>query len=175
MRIFYTQAGQFLSFSALELRKSCLCFLIFLPLFVSAQKNGDKLTAQSFNWDHQKIRLTTSGDYQLLVNSESDFELKSQNLEILLHLSDKNDHAEALSVVAENMKIEAQGAKEAFKNGYFKGFFMVGMKNGHQVLLVALTDMYQGIPFYMALVYAHGDGQAEEEAIRVLKTLESVN
>jgi hypothetical protein len=133
---------------------------------------------KTYVWDKYKLQITVPDDFKVTKNNNTDFEMKGDGMELMMHIFEQNisvdDMDEAVIAGANAMKLEAIDAEEAIEGDGLDGYYVEGLKDGHRVMFAGMIDPKSRTNFFLVIIFADRDKQAEEDALEILESVVSL-
>lgn len=128
-----------------------------------------------FEWKDYKLQLTVPDDFRIRKNTSEAFEMKGDGMELIMTIVEEDitleDLEEATIAGADEMELdEIDEATEVSSNG-LKGYYVEGVKDGSRIMFAGMLDPRTQTNFFIAIVFADDDDQAEEDALTILNSI----
>ena len=150
---------------------AALAFIAFSSFTFVADK--------TYVWEKYKLQITVPDDFKILKNDDHDFEMKGDGMELTMHIFEKNiaveDMDDAVIEGAKAMKLEEIDAEEAIEGDGLDGYYVEGLKDGHRVMFAGMIDPKSRTNFFLVIIFADRDKQAEADAEEILASVMSLN
>lgn len=147
-----------------------LAFIAFCSFTFVADK--------TYVWEKYKLQITVPDDFKILKNDDHDFEMKGDGMELMMHIFEKNiavdDMDDAVIEGAKAMNLEAVDAEEAIEGDGLDGYYVEGSKDGHRVMFAGMIDPKSRTNFFLVIIFADRDKQAETDAEEILESVMSL-
>ncbi|MFN8357633.1 MAG: hypothetical protein U0Y10_24455 [Spirosomataceae bacterium] len=147
---------------------SLLALLAFVSLSAFAQK--------TYVWDYYHIQITVPRDFRVKVNTNHDFEMKGDGMELAMHIFEQNvsidDLDDATIEGAKALKLTEVDEATAVKVNELEGFYVEGFKDGNRIVFAGLGDPKSHTNFFIVITFDDDDKEAEKEAINIIKSLD---
>lgn len=154
------------------MKKSLLSLTLTVLIAFSA------LAQKTYTWDYYHIKLTVPRDFRVQVNTNHDFEMKGDGMELAMHIFEENvaieDLDDATIEGAKAMKLAEVDEAKAVKINELEGFFVEGFKDGNRIVFAGLGDPKSHTNFFLVIVFDDDDKEAEKEAINIIKSLDVI-
>lgn len=133
---------------------------------------------KTYTWDYYHIKITVPRDFRVHVNTNHDFEMKGDGMELAMHIFEENvaieDLDEATIAGAKAMKLAEIDEATAVKVNELEGFFVEGFKDGNRIVFAGLGDPKSHTNFFLVIVFDDDDKEAEKEAVNIIKSLDVI-
>lgn len=133
---------------------------------------------KTYVWEKYKLQITVPDDFKILKNDDHDFEMKGDGMELMMHIFEQNiaveDMDEAVIEGAKAMKLEAIDAEETIEGDGLDGYYVEGLKDGHRVMFAGMIDPKSRTNFFLVIIFADRDKQAESDAVDILESVMSL-
>jgi hypothetical protein len=153
--------------------KTFLTPILFLA-FCSFTFIADK----TYVWEKYKLEITVPDDFKILKNDDHDFEMKGDGMELMMHIFEKNiaveDMDDAVIEGAKAMELEAIDAEQTIEGDGLDGYYVEGLKDGHRVMFAGMIDPKSRTNFFLVIIFADRDKQAESDAVDILESVTSL-
>ncbi|MCY7359751.1 MAG: hypothetical protein LH609_20310 [Rudanella sp.] len=130
---------------------------------------------QIFVWDHYKIQLTVPDDFTIVKNTDDEFAMNGDGMELTMELFEQNitidELDEAVKKGADAMKLEALDEEHELDMNGLEGYYVEGMLKGNRVMFAGLMDSQSHTNFFLALTFDDTDKTAEADALRILSSI----
>lgn len=150
---------------------TALAFIAFCSFTFIADK--------TYVWQKYKLQITVPDDFKILKNDDHDFEMKGDGMELTMHIFEKNiaveDMDDAVIEGAKAMKLDAVDAEEVIEGDGLDGYYVEGLKDGHRVMFAGMIDPKSRTNFFLVIIFADRDKQAEADAVDILESVTSLN
>lgn len=147
---------------------SLIALLTIVSLSVFAQK--------TYVWDYYHIQITVPPDFRVKVNTNHDFEMKGDGMELAMHIFEQNvsidDLDDATVEGAKALKLTEVDEATAVKVNELEGFYVEGFKDGNRIVFAGLGDPKSHTNFFIVITFDDDDKEAEKEAIKIIKSLD---
>ncbi len=149
---------------------------ILFSLFFAFTGLGSLLN-QTFVWDHYGIAVDVPDDFKVLKNTESEFDMKGDGMELYMNVFEEDITLETMAdAVAETaIAIEMEELDRVLEltgNG-LDGFYVEGYKSGHRVMLAGFIDPKSHTNFLMVITFLDTDDVADEDGIAIINSVRS--
>jgi hypothetical protein len=147
-------------------------FLSFLSVqTLSAQK--------AFVWDYYKMSIELPDDFKVVKNTDNEFECDGDGMSLMMYVFDDGDVTlsdmnKATRKLGRDMKFELKDEHHELDYNGFKGEYILGYKDGHQMMVAGLINPKNATNFFIVIIFEDGDEQAEEDGIAILNSLENI-
>lgn len=153
---------------------SSLLALLFLVVALTSFNNEAK-AQKVFEWKDYKLQITVPNDFRIRKNTSETFEMKGEGMELIMNIVEEDitleDLEEATIAGADEMELdEIDEATEVSSNG-LKGYYVEGVKDGSRIMFAGMLDPRTQTNFFIAIVFADDDDQAEEDALGILNSI----
>jgi hypothetical protein len=152
------------------LATAVVALLLSLSTTLSAQ--------QEFVWEHYKMSIELPDDFKVVKNTDDEFECDGDGMHLYMYVfEDGNvtveDMHDATRKLARELKFEIKDQDYEVDYNGFKGKYVLGYKEGLQVMICGLINPKNATNFFTVIVFEDGDHTAEEEGVRILNSLEN--
>lgn len=134
---------------------------------------------KTYVWEHYKLQITVPDDFKVSKNTDNDFEMKGDGMELMMHIFEQNiavdDMDEAVIAGAKAMKLQEIDAEEQIEGDGLDGYYVEGFKDGHRVMFAGMIDPKSHTNFFLIIIFADKDKQAEADALEILESVVSLN
>ena len=149
---------------------TALAFIVFSSFNLIADK--------TYVWDKYKLQITVPDDFKITKNNSTEFEMKGVGMELMMHIFEQNisvdEMDEAVIAGANEMELEAIDAEETIEGDGLDGYYVEGLKDGHRVMFAGMIDPKSRTNFFLIIIFADRDKQAEEDALSILESVVSL-
>jgi hypothetical protein len=147
-------------------------FIAFLSFFGNVAFSQDKW---DFEWEQYHIAFTLAEDFKVKTNNGDEFIAKGDGMEFgIFPFSDASvDHSSITNYVvdiAKSIKLENVDDADLLELNGLKGAYVEGYKNGSRVVLLGFIDPESDTNFYCIITFSDDDKEAEDEAVRMIKS-----
>jgi hypothetical protein len=153
--------------------KTFFTSLVFIA-FCSFTFVADK----TYVWQKYKLQITVPDDFKITKNDDHDFEMKGDGMELMMHIFEENIAVdkmdEAVIEGANAMKLEAIDAEHTIEGDGLDGYYVEGLKDGHRVMFAGMIDPKSRTNFFLIIIFADRDKQAESDAVDILESVMSL-
>lgn len=153
--------------------KTFFASLVFVA-FCSFTFIADK----TYVWEKYKLQITVPDDFKIMKNDDHDFEMKGDGMELMMHIFEKNiavdDMDDAVIEGAKAMNLEAVDAEQTIEGDGLDGYYVEGLKDGHRVMFAGMIDPKSRTNFFLVIIFADRDKQAEADAEEILESVKSL-
>lgn len=153
--------------------KTTIISLLFLSL-CSFTFVADK----SYVWDKYKLQLTVPDDFKVVKNTDNDFEMKGDGMELFMHIFEQNiavdDMDDAVIEGAKAMKLQEIDDEQVIEGDGLDGYYVEGFKDGHRVMFAGMIDPKSHTNFFLVITFDDKDKQAETDAEEILESVTSL-
>lgn len=147
-----------------------LLFLITLT-FATLSLNAQ----QTFIWDHYGLAIDVPDDFQVLKNTDTEFEMSGDGMEMYMYLFDADITLETMdeAIISAAAEIQMGEIDRALtlKGDGLDGLYVEGYKDGHRVMLAGFIDPASHTNFMMLVMFGDDDSVADEDAIAIFNTV----
>lgn len=158
------------------MKKQMTCLLATVVLLLAFTSFDNKVSAQKvFEWKDYKLQITVPDDFRIRKNTSEAFEMKGEGMELIMNIIEEDitleDLEEATIAGAEEMELdEVDEATEVSSNG-LQGYYVEGYKDGSRIMFAGMLDPKSHTNFFIAIVFADDDEQAEKDALEILNSI----
>ena len=147
---------------------------LFLMLVLTSFSNDAK-AQKVFLWKDYKLQITVPNDFRMRTNTSESFEMKGDGMELIMNIVEEDitleDLEEATIAGADEMELdEVDEATEVNSNG-LQGYYVEGYKDGSRIMFAGMLDPRTQTNFFIAIVFADDDDQAEEDALKICNSI----
>ncbi len=133
---------------------------------------------KTYVWDKYQLQITVPDDFKITKNNDHDFEMSGDGMELMMHIFEKNiaadDMDDAVVEGANAMKLEAIDAEHQIEGDGLDGYYVEGLKDGHRVMFAGMIDPKSHTNFFLVIIFADRDKQAESDAVDILESVMSL-
>jgi hypothetical protein len=137
------------------------------------------ITDKTFVWEHYKLQITVPDDFRISKNTDEDFEMKGDGMELIMHVFEedisKDDMDDAVIEGANAMKLQEIDAEHQIEGDGLDGYYVEGYKDGHRVMFAGMIDPKSHTNFFLVIIFDDKDKQAEADALDILENVVSLN
>ena len=129
-------------------------------------------------WDHYKMSVELPDDFKVVTNSDTEFECDGDGMHLYMYVFEDGDVTveqmhEGTRKLAHDLKFEVKDQDYNVDFNGFKGTYILGYKDGLQVMICGLINPKNATNFFTVIVFEDGDHTAEKDGIKVLNSLEN--
>ena len=150
-------------------------FLLLIGTIILTISSAFTTLNQIFFWEHYKIQVTVPDDFKIAENTENEFKMTGDGMELTMVLFEQNvsidELDEAVRKGAENMKLEAVDQEQEMDSNGFKGYYVEGILTGNRVMYAGLMDPTSHTNFFLTITFDDKDKTAEADALRILSSI----
>ena len=133
---------------------------------------------QVYEWDHYKMSVELPNDFKVVKNTDTEFECDGKGMNLFMYVFDDGDVTlkdmhDATRKLAKEMKFETKDDDYAVDYNGFQGKYILGLKDGLQVMICGLINPQSHANFFIIIVFEDGDNTAEDEGIKILNSLKN--
>ncbi len=137
---------------------------------VQAQKTFD------YEWTQYKLVFSLAEDFKAETNTADEFTAKGDGMEfgIFPFKDDEIDHSDITAYtikVAKSIKLEQLDDVDVAELNGLKGAYVEGYKDGLRIIILGFIDEESDTNFFATISFKDDDKEAEDEAIRMIKSL----
>lgn len=134
-----------------------------------AQKTFD------YEWDHYSIVFNLAEDFKVVSNTSEEFTAVGDGMEFAIFpfndaSIDAGDIADYTVEIAKSLELEEIDDADVLKLNGLSGAFVEGYKDGDRVVLLGFIDPESATNFFATITFADDDKNAEDEAVRMIKS-----
>ncbi len=149
-------------------------FTALVALFFLSQSYAQK----EFVWDYYKIGVTLPNDFKVVTNNDNEFECSGQAMHLYMYVFEdgslsSSDMHTATAELAKELKFEAKDETYDINDAEFSGKYILGYKDGLQVMLAGLIDKKHATNLWVFIIFQDGDEVATEDGIAIINSLHS--
>lgn len=149
-----------------------LAFSLLSTQSVSAQ--------QEYTWEHYKMSVELPDDFKVVKNTDNEFECDGDGMHLYMYVFDDGDVTleqmnEATRKLGKDLKFEMKDEHYSVDHSGFKGEYILGYKDGLQVMLAGLINPKNSTNFFIVILFEDGDHVANEDGLAILNSLENEN
>lgn len=134
---------------------------------------------KTFVWKKYKLQITVPDDFRVSKNTDNDFEMKGDGMELMMHIFEEDiaagDMDEAVIEGANAMKLQEIDAEHQIEGDGLDGYYVEGYKDGHRVMFAGMIDPKSQTNFFLVIIFDDKDKQAEADALEILENVVSLN
>lgn len=134
---------------------------------------------KTYVWEHYKLQITVPDDFKVSKNTDNDFEMKGDGMELMMHIFEQNiaadDMDEAVIAGAKAMKLQEIDAEHTIEGDGLDGYYVEGFKDGHRVMFAGMIDPKSHTNFFLIIIFDDKDKQAETDALEIIEHVVSLN
>lgn len=151
---------------------------LIIAVAVIAFSSFTFIADKTYTWEHYKLEITVPDDFKVVKNTDNDFEMKGDGMELTMHVFEKNiaveDMDDAVIAGANAMKLEEIDAEQTIEGDGLDGYYVEGLKEGHRVIFAGMIDPKSRTNFFLVIIFADRDKQAEADAEEILESVKSL-
>ena len=151
---------------------------LIIAVAVIAFSSFTFIADKTYTWEHYKLEITVPDDFKVVKNTDNDFEMKGDGMELTMHVFEKNiaveDMDDAVIAGANAMKLEEIDAEQTIEGDGLDGYYVEGLKEGHRVIFAGMIDPKSRTNFFLVIIFADRDKQAEADAEEILESVRSL-
>jgi len=134
------------------------------------------IAQQDFVWDHYKVALTLPNDFKVIKNTDNEFECDGDAMHLYMYVYedeqvDFKEMVKATKELAKKLNFEVTDEVHNFKDDGFEGRYVLGTKDGRQIMLCGLINQNSAANFWIAIEYEENDPVAEKDGIAILNSI----
>ncbi len=145
-----------------------LAFSLMISVSLFAQKN--------YVWEKYKIQVTVPNDFRVKNNTNTDFDMKGDGMELSMTIFEKNvaidDLDDAAVEGAKAMKLQEIDMAHKVSVNEFQGYYVEGFKDGNRVMFACLGDPNSHTNFFIIITFDDDDKVAEKDALGIINSLD---
>lgn len=131
---------------------------------------------QTYVWEHYKIQITVPDDFKVVTNTDEEFEMKGDGMELFMAIFEENVSIDDLNKATLNGALamqlgELDEATPVTANG-LEGYYVEGYKEGQRVMFAGLGDPKSHTNFFLVITFLDDDPEANKAAIDILGSLD---
>lgn len=147
-----------------------LCLSFIATMTVQAQQDWD------YEWTQYNIVFTLASDFKTITNTADEYTAQGDGMEFAIapfaeSTIDHSDIAAYTLEVAASLKMQEVDDADVLTINGLKGAFVEGYKDGDRVVLLGFIDPSSDTNFFAVITFADDDKVAEEEAVRMIKSI----
>ena len=154
--------------------KTLLTFVLLITL-----SSFGFIADKTYVWEHYKLQITVPDDFKVSKNTDNDFEMKGDGMELMMHIFEQNiavdDMDEAVIAGANAMKLQEIDAEHTIEGDGLDGYYVEGLKDGHRVMFAGMIDPKSHTNFFLIIIFDDKDKQAETDALEIIEHVVSLN
>ena len=144
-----------------------IAFLALVSFNASAQTDWE--------WSQHHIAFTLADDFKPVTNTGDEFTAKGDGMDFsIFPFGDQEiDHssiADYTIEIAKSVELEQVDDADVIEINGLKGAYVEGYKEGHRVVLLGFIDPESETNFFAVITFADDDAEAEQEAIRMIRS-----
>lgn len=145
-------------------------FFGFALNVVQSQKDYD------YEWTHHNIIFTLAEDFKEVTNTADEFTASGDGMEFgIFPFSDQTIDQSNITAytieIAKYIKLEELDDVDVVELNGLKGAYVEGYKEGARVIVLGFIDPDSDTNFFATITFKDDDDIAEDEAVRILKSL----
>ncbi len=147
----------------------CLFFLFTVCTTVNAQ--------QEYVWEKYKMGITLPNDFKVITNTDDEFECDGVGMHLYIYIYedeqvDFKQMVKETRNIAKKLQFDVTDEVHDFKDDDgFEGRYVMGMKDGQQVMLCGMINTLSAANFWVVIVFEDGDHTAEKDGIDILHSI----
>lgn len=150
-------------------RMTFVLVLIISAISVNAQNYVN------WEWTQYKIVFSLAGDFKPVVNTAEEFSAEGDGMEIsIFPFKDKSisheDIADYTLAIAESIEAEEYDDADVVQLNGLQGAFVEAYKDGDRVVILGFIDPASATNFFAVITFGDDDAEAEDEAVRIIKS-----
>lgn len=129
-----------------------------------------------YEWKQHNIVFTLPEDFKEVTNKADEFTASGDGMEFgIFPFSDASvDHSNITAytiAIAKHIKLEELDDVDVMELNGLQGAYVEGFKEGARVVVLGFIDPDSDTNFFAMITFKDDDGVAEDEAVRILKSL----
>jgi hypothetical protein len=144
---------------------------VLLLFILSAFRLADKNCV----WETYKLQVTVPDDFNVLKNTNEEFELEGDGMSIAFDTFEQNvsadDLGEATNEAAAALKMENIREQQEIKPNGLEGQYVEGRIGEDRVILAGMLDPESNVNFFVAITFDNEDDVAEADARTILNSI----
>jgi hypothetical protein len=150
-----------------------LGLIALLSLFSNVIYSQDKW---DFEWEQHNIAFTLAEDFKTVTNTDDEFSAKGDGMEFsIFPFSDASiDHSNITKYtldIAKSISLEKLDDVDVIDMNGLEGAYVEGYKEGSRIVLLGFIDPASETNFFCVITFSDDDKEAEDEAVRMIKSL----
>lgn len=154
-------------------------FLLLIGVATLTVAGAFTLLNQTFFWAHYKIQVTVPNDFKVTKNTDEEFEMNGDGMELTMEIFEQNitidELDEAVKKGAYSMKLEAIDDEHELDTNGLEGYYVEGMLKGNRVMFAGMMDPNSHTNFFLSITFDDKDKTAEADALRILSSIKHLN
>ena len=147
----------------------------FILFFLTVQSVSAQ---QEFVWEHYKVSLELPDDFKVVTNTDNEFHCDGDGMNLFMYVFDDGDVTleqmnDATHKLGKDLKFEMKDEHYEVDHNGFKGTYILGYKDGLQVMLAGLINPKNSTNFFIVIMFEDGDHVANEDGLAILNSLEN--
>ena len=130
---------------------------LIIAVAVIAFSSFTFIADKTYTWEHYKLEITVPDDFKVVKNTDNDFEMKGDGMELTMHVFEKNiaveDMDDAVIAGANAMKLEEIDAEQTIEGDGLDGYYVEGLKEGHRVIFAGMIDPKSRTNFFLVIIF----------------------
>jgi hypothetical protein len=132
---------------------------------------------QEYVWDKYKMGITLPDDFKVITNTDNEFECDGIGMHLYINIfeDEKVDFKQIVKEtrnIAKTLKFDVTDEVHDFKDDDgFEGRYVLGMKDGQQVMLCGMINTLSAANFWVVIVFEDGDHTAEKDGLAILHSI----
>jgi len=150
--------------------------LIFIVFLTGLSVKANAQTDYDYEWSHYNLVFTLAEDFKMVTNTADEFTAKGDGMEFgIFPFNDPNvDHSSITAYtieIAKSIHLEELDDVDLVELNGLKGAYVEGYKEGSRLIVLGFIDPQTSTNFFATISFKDDDEVAEQEAIRMLKSL----
>ena len=176
--LFFFLITYYFLINLINLNMKTFSFALVVALF--SFLSTPTLSAQkAFVWDYYKMSIELPDDFKVVKNTDNEFECDGEGMSLVMYVFDDGDVTlkdmnTATRKLGRELKFELKDEHHELDYNGFKGEYILGYKDGHQIMVAGLINPKNSTNFFIVIIFEDGDEQAEEDGIAILNSLENI-
>jgi hypothetical protein len=137
---------------------------------------GKSFAQHNYVWEKYKIQVTVPNDFRVKKNTNTDFDMKGDGMELSMTIFEKNvaidDLDDAALDGAKAMKLQEIDMAHKVSVNELEGYYVEGFKDGHRVMFACLGDPNSHTKFFIVITFDDKDKVAEQDALGIINSLD---
>ncbi|MEO0042717.1 MAG: hypothetical protein RL329_2165 [Bacteroidota bacterium] len=153
--------------------KMGLWLLVFFGIVGTTTADAQK----EYVWEKYKLGITLPNDFKVVTNTSDEFECDGIGMHLYIHIYedeqvDFKQMAKETHDLAKRLDFDLTEAIHDFiDDDGFEGRYVLGKKDGHQVMLCGMLNTKSAANFWVFIVFEDGDHTAEKDGLAILHSI----
>jgi hypothetical protein len=132
---------------------------------------------KEYVWEKYKLGITLPNDFKVVTNTSDEFECDGIGMHLYIHIYedeqvDFKQMTKETHDLAKRLDFDLTEAIHDFiDDDGFEGRYVLGKKDGHQVMLCGMLNTKSAANFWVFIVFEDGDHTAEKDGLAILHSI----